>query len=83
MKIIYRETDNVYDDLAADEMVIYDNENNCLAREYVGPLCECPEDAIIGRDLISCYIIIKYMKMAYEAGKNGEEFIVENEEWVD
>lgn len=83
MKIIYRETDNVYDDLAADEMVVYDNEDNRIGREYVGPLCECPEDAIIGRDLISCGTIIYYMKKAYEAGKNGEELIIENEEWVD
>lgn len=81
MKIVYRETDNVYDDLAADEMVVYDNEDNRIGREYVRPLCECPEDAIIGRDLISCGTIINYMKMAYEAGKNGEELIIENEEW--
>lgn len=40
-------------------------------------LSECPEDAIIGRDLISCYEIKEYMKLAYEAGKNGEDFNVE------
>ena len=37
--------------------------------------CE-PEDAIIGRDLISCQDIVEYMKRAYEAGKNGEKFEV-------
>lgn len=81
MKIVYSQTENVYDDLAADEMQVYDNEGNCIENEYVGPLCECPEDAIIGRDLISCDTIIKYMRMAYEAGVNGEPFIVEEVEW--
>lgn len=32
------------------------------------------EDAFIGRDLIDCEHIIKYMKLAYKAGKNNEEF---------
>lgn len=52
-------------------------------RESVGPLCECPEDAIIGRSLISCKTIAGYMRKAYEAGKNGETFeceLVEGEE---
>ena len=82
MKIVYSQTDNVYDDLAADEMRVYDNEGNHIDSEYVGPLCECPEDAIIGRDLISCSTIIEYMKKAYEAGVDGEPFIVEEVEWV-
>jgi len=36
-----------------------------------------PEDMTLNRDLHSCYGIISLMKEAYEAGKNGEEFIVE------
>jgi len=44
---------------------------------YIYPLCECPEDAIIGRSLLSGQDIINYMKFAYEAGKRGEEFEVE------
>lgn len=43
----------------------------------VYPLYDCPEDAIIGRDLISCTQIAEYMRMAYEAGKNGEVFEIE------
>ena len=39
MKIVYSQTDNVYDDLAADEMRVYDNEGNHIDSEYVGPLC--------------------------------------------
>lgn len=43
-------------------------------RLRVGPLCECPEDAIIGRDLVSCCDVAEYMRQAYEAGKRGEVF---------
>jgi hypothetical protein len=43
--------------------------------EYVDPLFEHPEDAIIGRSLVSYDEIIEYMKKAFEADKNGEEFI--------
>ena len=44
---------------------------------YIYPLCECPEDAIIGRGLVSGPDIINRMRGAYEAGKKGEEFEVE------
>jgi hypothetical protein len=45
-------------------------------RLYVNALCECPEDAIIGRDLVSCKAVSSFMMEAYNAGKNGEEFSV-------
>jgi hypothetical protein len=44
---------------------------------YVAPLCESPEDAIIGRDLVSCDRVASLMRKAYEAAKRGEEFSVE------
>jgi hypothetical protein len=40
----------------------------------VHPLCECPEDAIIGRDLVSCCEVAELMAKAHEAGKRGEPF---------
>lgn len=43
-------------------------------------LSECPEDAILGRDLNFVFSIPNLMKQAYEAGKNGEEFDIE---WLD
>lgn len=55
------------------ELIINDS-----LRIYVGSLTHCPEDAIIGRDLIDGNQILRYMKMAYEAGKNGEELVVES-----
>lgn len=63
---------NNYDGCEWQEMSIDDKH---VASVY--PLYECPEDAIIGRDLISCKEIVSYMKQAYEAGKRGEEFEVE------
>lgn len=36
----------------------------------VHPLCECPEDAIIGRDLVSCSDIAGFLK----------NFLVENQD---
>jgi hypothetical protein len=48
--------------------------------ESVFPLCECPEDAIIGRALISCSDIAKYMQMAYEIGKSGQPMTVRTEQ---
>lgn len=47
-------------------------------RSYsVYPLCECPEDAIIGRSLISCSEIASLMKLAYDAGGRGDHFCIE------
>ena len=43
------------------------------------PLCECPEDATLERDLGFVYDIPELMKRAYEAGKRGEDFSVINE----
>lgn len=69
-------TGNNYDDLETQVMNIETN-----VGEHSGfsvyPLCECPEDAIIGRDLISCNEIAEAMKIAYEAGKAGEDFLIE------
>ena len=43
-----------------------------------------PEDSNLARDFSDCLSVIDLMKMAYEAGKNGEtweyELIEENEE---
>lgn len=38
----------------------------------VSGLSECPEDAIIGRDLVDCCQVSRFMAQAYKAGKNGE-----------
>jgi len=43
----------------------------------VADLSECPEDAIIGRDLVSCGDVVNYMELAHKAGKAGEPFEVE------
>lgn len=55
--------------------------------KLLGALTICagePEDAVFFRDLDGAYSIAKLLKIAYEAGKNGEdynyEFIDESEE---
>ena len=69
-----------------------EDENGCACeslfiddkkRESIFPLCESPEDAIIGRSLISCSQIASYMKLAHEAGRKGEELTVEVREASD
>ena len=47
----------------------------------VGNLTECPEDAILSRDLCFVYDIGEMLIAAYNAGKNGEELsIIEKNE---
>ena len=42
----------------------------------IGALSECPEDAIIGRDLIDGHNLIAAIRLGYEAGKRGDQLIV-------
>lgn len=72
MKIKLYSWINSYDELESNVLNIDDKKTI-----RIQPLCECPEDAIIGRDLISGEDIIQFMKLSYEAGKNGEEFDIE------
>ena len=46
-------------------------------RLSVGALCECPEDATIGRGLVCCERVADFMREAYDAGKAGEEFTID------
>lgn len=39
-----------------------------------------PEDSNLSRTFYPCFEIPKLLKLAYEAGKRGEEFIVEKQE---
>lgn len=43
----------------------------------VADLSECPEDAIIGRDLVDCNDIQQWIKYGYNAAKRGDELIFE------
>lgn len=42
-----------------------------------------PEDMTLGRDLSGAYSISDLIEMAYEAGKNGEDFAFEQKEVED
>lgn len=71
MKLKLIETENWNGD-TIHELYLNDKE---LVTIY--PLTESPEDAIIGRDLISGDEIINFIKMGYEAALRGEELIIE------
>ena len=75
MTIEYHSKENDYGEIS-DSMSVLDCTGKKVDHESVRPLCECPEDAVIGRGLVSCNRIIDLMKLAYQAGKNGEEFVV-------
>ena len=53
------------------EQLIVTYDNKLSETFYVGPLYECPEDAIIGRDLYAPSAYLNAIKAAYEAGQNG------------
>jgi hypothetical protein len=78
MKIVINSWQNG-DGLTCEEVTIWDKEGNDTGFA-VHPLCECPEDAIIERDLVSCSDVVKFMEMAYNAGIKGEGFEVERKE---
>ena len=64
-----------------------DNDDGFFARQTlfandeeianVSDLQDCPEDAIIGRDLVDCNDIKEWIKYGYDAAKRGNELIFE------
>lgn len=76
MNIRIMENIGKYSGYVSQDMVAKNAENKSVCFS-VYPLCECPEDAIIGRSLISCSEIADAMKFAYDAGKAGELFVIE------
>lgn len=63
---------------AADWMDIYIIEVNGEEKISVNDYGE-PEDNSLGRDLNFVYGIVDLMRLAFEAGKAGEEFVVEQQ----
>ena len=79
MKILIKTYEDSYDYLVYHKLYI-----DGVKKLHIGR-CE-PEDAIIGRDLVDAVQISEFMKSAYDACKNGEEFSIEikkctEEEW--
>ena len=72
MKVLLKISTNEYDDTPTHNLEINGEESATITS-----LSECPEDAIVGRDLIDGKDIIKYIKMGFEAGKRNEELIIE------
>lgn len=63
-----------------DDAEFHEVEINGEGAYSIYPLYECPEDAIIGRDLIDGRDIIQAIMLGFNAGKKGEEISVEYEE---
>jgi len=70
MKVVLKIIEREYD-------ISHEIEIDGLEDRRIHSLCDCPEDAIIGRDLVDGHDIVGYMEMAYEAGKKGEELGIE------
>jgi hypothetical protein len=47
---------------------------------FAGPLSECPEDAILERDLSYAYDAVEFFKLGFEAAKSGEEVVFEEKD---
>lgn len=60
----------------SDGLKKHDLKINDLYELSIIPLSDCPEDAIIGRDLIDGTDIIKYIRMGFDAAKRGEKIEV-------
>ena len=76
---IYEQKDK-YGDLRGQEVCDKENETT-LFRCY--NMDECPEDAIIGRDLFSAYNFIRAVELGIElakAGFDGIEYVTEESE---
>lgn len=69
MKVVLKESEDSYDFRITHDISVFSGEEKF--GHYIGN--SEPEDCIIGRDLVDGHDIIKYMEIAYEAGKNGEE----------
>jgi len=71
LTIVTGETPN--DELPWDSVTIDDSDDPAYT---AWPLCECPEDAFVGRSLLSAERVANLMKLAHAAGARGEPFEV-------
>ena len=67
MKITLQIYENKYNGHSAHEVLIDEKH-----KWSIHSLSECPEDAIIGRDLIDGNDLIAAIKLGYEAAKRGD-----------
>jgi len=74
MKITLIVTEDDYG--AQSHKVLFDGK----FRTAIHSLGECPEDAIIGRDLVDGHDIVDFIQMGYDVAKRGETLEVEIKE---
>lgn len=69
--------ENDYGEGGYFELEVVDDNGNRIGGVNVYSMSDCPEDALLCRSLGFVYDIPKLMKEAYNAGKRGEDFLIE------
>lgn len=78
MKVKYINRPATWEDGRSDSIQIFTDEGKEVYHNSAKPLAQdSPEDATLERDMIACSEILETVRLAYCAGKNGEELIVE------
>jgi hypothetical protein len=71
----------IYSDGRSDSIEIRTEDNKRVFDREAHPLAtDCPEDATLERSMLSCGDILEAIRIAYWAGKNGEELTIEEYE---
>lgn len=79
MKLIERER---YDGWGVESQMLSWDDGVFKDNFYVSDMCECPEDAIIGRDLFDAYNFIDAVRLGMslrDAGYTGIHLVTETE----
>lgn len=71
--VVVKEIDEEYGEFESLEITINDTTNFSVHNS------DSPEDNTLSRNFSDCYDIPNLLRMAYQAGKNNEEFVVEYE----
>lgn len=80
MKLIYSSGYNSGDAMH-DSAQIIDDDGKTLMSRSAYPLCECPEDATLERDINSTYDVIEAFILGYKAAQENKTYkFIEEEE---
>jgi len=71
------ETNGTNSEGCARYKVSIEKDGKCIKGFSAHCLSECPEDAMLERDLNYVYAAVSFLKIGYAAGKSGEEIIFE------
>ena len=78
LKVTLLQSEDTYDGEIKHRLIVKDENDKTIDEVGIQSLSECPEDAIIGRDLIDGDDLISFIKLGYKAGKEGFELNIEH-----